>query len=152
MPKSQNDAVEDIFVGLDLDSVPDNPWDVNSDTYLCEVAETKIAPTAKGDKEGLTILFEVLEGPFEGRKIRDWKEVVRPADPTHLTAHEMNCMSHIKDRYLALGVPAEEIKTTRPSALVKRKAWVTVVKTERGMNVRSVKPYVQDSDELPSFS
>jgi hypothetical protein len=107
-----------LFGDIDFGNVPDDPFAIPDNSYLAYLTEVKTGPTKAGDKIGLTLVYTIAEGEFEGRKVQEWKQIVQPADPAHPTAEEARSLSYLKARMLDLGVRPDRLQSVIPDDLV----------------------------------
>jgi len=129
---------EGMFGDLDMAQAQDDPFAVPDNSYVCYLTDVKVGPTKAGDKVGMTLEYTIDEGPHNGKKISEWKNIPQPEDPKNPTDDEMRSMSFIKQRMISLGVPAEKINSVTPDELVGTKCVVAVKNKNGYTNVRSV--------------
>lgn len=142
---------------IDVDDIPDNPNHLPEDTYICRVAKAVLKPTANKDKIGLTISYQIIEGPYRTMfPFTEWLHVPRKSEieteEDKVKAARNN--AKLKQRYIAFGIPADEFKSTTPQDLLNREVMVkTQNKKQDGqerINVRSVEAVseeIRGSDE-----
>lgn len=128
-----------LFGELDVASADDDPYSIPDNTYETFLYDVKVGPTKANDKIGMTLVFKISEGQYEGREIREWKWVPQPVDPKNPTQEEASAASYLKARMVDLGVTADRMNSIEPDELIGIKCTVTV-KTKNGYaNVRGVK-------------
>lgn len=109
---------------IDVDEIPDNPNHLPEDVYTCRIANAVLKLTAKKDKVGLTISYQISEGDYSSsfpftewlwcpRKRKDENGEVIP-----FTVEETRANSKLKKRYESFGIGADEFKTTKPKDLI----------------------------------
>lgn len=143
-----NEITGSIFDGaldINIDEIPDNPNHLPEDVYTCRVTKAVMALTKKKDKVGLTITYQITEGPFKTSfPFSEWLQVPRSSDihteDDKVEAQRM--LSKIKNRYIAMGIPADEMKDVQTQDLLNRLVKVrTKNKTQDGterINISSV--------------
>lgn len=124
-----------IFDGLDVASAEDNPFDVVDGTYHCFVQNVKVGPTAKGDKSGMTLVYQIDEAdsPMNGRQITEWQEI-----PGENTANAARTLSFLKSRLKSLGVPESRMNSIETDDLMNVECVVSVAKRGEYTNVTRV--------------
>ena len=132
-----------------LDEVPDNPFDLPNDTYLCEIIDADHKPTAAGDKEGIIVKYQIIEGdhsnffPFTEWL---WTPDMDPddiEDPKLKRSVEM-AYSNLKKHFLSYGFGADELESVTPKdnkvpALIGRRVYLkcgTVKQKDGRKNVK----------------
>lgn len=120
-----------LFGELDVASAADNPWKIPANVYACTVTSVTTGPTKAGDKIGMTLVYTIQEGEYEGEDITEWKEIPQPADPRNLTKQEARALSYLKMRLLELDVPEERMNSVSEDDLVGLDVYVT---TREGKN------------------
>jgi hypothetical protein len=131
---------EGLFAGLDMNTVPSDPFNVPPDAYECTVSDVRIE-TTKGTTPNTGMVFEytVRTGDHAGKKIKDWKTFPQIAPGTKPTPEELGQLSWIKSRMLSLGVPEEKINSVTPDFFKGIDVIVTTVKNGDYVNVKTVK-------------
>lgn len=124
-----------IFDGLDVASAEDNPFDVVDGTYKCFVQNVKVGPTAKGDKKGMTIVYQIddPDSPMNSRQITEWQEI-----PGENTQNKERTLSFLKARLKSLGVPESRMNDIETDDLMNVECVVSVAKRGEYTNVTRV--------------
>jgi hypothetical protein len=114
------------------------PGTVPDATYKCFLFDIKKGATAKGDKDGVTFIYRIGDGNYEGEDVREWLEIPRVAADAKPTPDQEKKFGRIKARLVSLGVPAERVGTVDAEDLIGTKVYVTT-KTNNGyVNVNKV--------------
>lgn len=119
----ENELTGSIFDDdVDLDEIPDNPNHLPADVYTCQITKA-ILKKAKSGKIGLIITYQIKEGPYNSFwPFTEWLWAPRRAemlaDDEKDRVSAMRANSTIKKRYVAFGIPADEMKKTEPKDLV----------------------------------
>lgn len=128
-----------LFGELDVASAADNPFAIPANTYLCTITAVSVGLTRAEDKVGMTLVYTIQEGDFEGEDISEWKEIPSPADPQNLTRDEKRALSFLKMRLLELGVPENRINSVTEDDLIGLDVYVTTKDGKNGyVNVNKV--------------
>lgn len=128
-----------LFEGLDVASAADDPFKIPPNTYAATVTAVKVGPTKAGDKIGMTLVYTIQEGDFEGDDITEWKEIPQPADPRNLTKDEARALSWLKQRLLNLDIPEDRMNSVSDDDLVGLDVYVTTKEGKNGYtNVQKV--------------
>jgi hypothetical protein len=128
-----------LFEGLDVASAADDPFKIPPNTYSCTVTAVKVGPTKAGDKIGMTLVYTIQEGDFEGDDITEWKEIPQPADPRNLTKDESRALAWLKQRLLNLEIPEDRMNSVSDDDLVGLDVYVTTKEGKNGYtNVQKV--------------
>lgn len=135
---------DNLFANLDFDSVPDDPFYIPDNSYLCYVTGVKTGPTKAGDKVGLTITYKIAEGAHEGSEVTEWKQIPQPSNPAHMTSDEARAATWLKQRLLSLGVPKDRLTSFDPDDIVGVKCVVKVVNRGEYRNVQRVEVVDED--------
>lgn len=133
-----------IFADIDFGSVPDDPFAIPDNQYLSYVTKVTSGPTNAGDKVGITIVYTISDGAYEGRQITEWKQIVHPADPANPTQAEMSSLTYLKSRMKDLGIPASRLNDIVPDDLVGIKCVITVKNKGEYRNVTRVQTVDED--------
>lgn len=140
-----------LFGELDVASASDNPFEVPPNTYNGYLTDVKVGPTKNGDKVGMTLIYTVDGGEYDGRSVSEWKEIPQPSNPKSLTAEEKRAASYLKRRLLDLGIPESRMNSVSPDDLIGTALVFTVKEGKNGyMNVTTVK--LREGDEATSGS
>lgn len=125
-----------LFGDVDAADVPDDPFYVAPDTYLCILAEASVVDTQTGG-QGLSLkwVIEDEESDYVGNNISDWHNIY---SAEYLAEHEVSeanvrrSRSNMKKRLLEIGVSEDEMDTIHENLdeLVGRTAYVTTVATK----------------------
>lgn len=128
-----------LFGDLDVSSAQDDPFKIPANTYACTLTDVKVGPTKAGDKVGMTLVYTIQEGDFEGDDITEWKEIPNPQDPQNLTKEEARAASFLKQRLLNLGIPESRINSVESEDLIGLDVYVTTKDGKNGyVNVNKV--------------
>lgn len=138
-----------LFGEVDATEVPDNPFYVAPDTYLCTLAEANRVEKKDGSGEGLAFKWVIEdEGEFQGNNVQDWKNIHPGISEDEVTPDIRKDNARLKGRLLEMGVPESEMNDLLDNLndLVGIQAYVTVVETtdkndptKTYTNVKSVK-------------
>ena len=64
-------------------------------TYICVITGSDMKTTQKGDGEGLSLTFEVVDGPNVGRKTFDWLNMVnKNATTVEIAQKKLSAICH----------------------------------------------------------
>ena len=135
-----------LFGELDVQSAEEIDYSIPDNTYPAFVFDVKVGMT-KGDpannkpkKLGMTLIYKVSEGQYEGRQVQEWKQIPQPADPKNLTEDEQKALSYLKTRMISLGIPENRVNDVTPEDLIGREVVITLVSKGEYQNVRKVVP------------
>jgi hypothetical protein len=109
---------------IDVDEIPDNPNHLPEDVYTCRISNAVLKPTAKKDKIGLTISYQISEGDYASSfPFTEWlwcprRQRDEAGELIPFTVEETRANSKLKKRYTAFGIGADEFKTTGPKDLI----------------------------------
>jgi hypothetical protein len=112
---------------IDVDEIPDNPNHLPEDTYTCRIIKADLKPTKNGDKIGLTLNYQITEGPYSTAfPITEWlwcprkprKEDGSVDKDYEWTPEETRANSRLKKHFLAAGYGIDEVRKTKPSELI----------------------------------
>lgn len=133
-----------LFGELDVQSAEEIDYTVPDNTYPAFVFDVKVGMTKgnptenKPKKLGMTLIYKISEGEYEGRQVQEWKQIPEPADPKNLTEDEKRSLSYLKTRVLSLGIPEERVNDVQPDDLIGREVVITLVSKGEYQNVRKV--------------
>ena len=127
-----------IFGDMDMDSVPDNPYDTEPGTYEANVYDVEVKPTKAGDKTGMYIYYKIDGGDFDGNTLQEFKEIPQPKDPKNPTADEKKTASWLKMRLVSLGVPSNRLNSLDPKDLIGTPVTVTIARNGEYTNIQKV--------------
>ena len=142
---------ENLFGGVDAAEVPDDPFYVAPDTYLCILSEASIVETQAGGK-GLSLkwVIEDEDSDYVGQNISDWHNIYWDeyiSDHDVSEAQVRRSRSNMKKRLLDIGVAEEDLNEIHNNLddLVGITAYVTTVETpdkndpdKKWVNIRKV--------------
>lgn len=108
---------------IDVDAIPDNPNHLPEDTYLCRITKAVLKLTAKKDKIGLTLTYQITEGKYAVMfPFTEWLWCPRkPKDAGpdfEWSPEEIRANSRLKKHFEAAGFGADEYRKTKPSELI----------------------------------
>jgi hypothetical protein len=110
---------------VDLDEIPDDPNYIPEGVYLCSITGAVLKKTAKGDKVGMTIKYQIIAGEYDSAfPFTEWLWVPRVKPGEKPTPEETRARSRMMNHFLAYGFPKDEHKTIQPSHLVDRQVKV----------------------------
>lgn len=130
-----------IFGDLDVASAADDPFKLPPNVYEATVTDVKVGDTQDGSKTGMTITYTVsTDDEHDGKSVREWKQIPRPADPKNPAVEDKKAMSWLKARLLDLGIPESRINSVTPDDLIGKEVTITVAegKNPSFMNVNRV--------------
>lgn len=106
------------------------PGTIPDATYRAFVFDvTPVKPTKDGTKQGLTIIYRISEGDYEGEDVREWKQVPQVSPGATPDVKEQKAFGYLRARFTDLGVPAERMGSVEADDLVGKKVLVTVKNT-----------------------
>lgn len=124
-----------LFGDVDASEVPDDPFFVPADTYLCILAEATIQDTKTGG-QGLSLkwVIEDEDSDYVGNNISDWHNIYSAeflAENEISEANVRRSRSNMKKRLLELGVTEDEMNEIHENldTLVGKTAHITTVET-----------------------
>lgn len=140
-----------LFGDVDAADVPNDPFYVAPDTYLCVLAEATLQDTQAGG-QGLSLkwVIEDEDSDYYGNNISDWHNVYSAeflAEHDVSDANVRRSRSNMKKRLLDLGVTEDEMDTIHENldTLVGKTAYITTVETpdkndpdKKWVNIRKV--------------
>lgn len=126
-----------LFGDVAFDKAVDDPNAIPDATYKCFLYDFKVGPTASGDKVGATFVYRIAEGQYEGRDIREWKQVPQKSADAY-DENDVKQVSYLKQRLANLGVPDERMNTVTPDDLIGKRVWVTVKNRNGYVNAQRV--------------
>lgn len=135
-----------LFGELDVQSAEEIDYSIPDNTYPAFVFDVKVGRTKadpsknKVSKLGMTIVYKISEGDYEGRQVQEWKQIPEPVDPKNLTEDEKKSLSYLKTRMLSLGVPENRVNSVGPDDLIGSEVVITLVSKGEYQNVRKVVP------------
>lgn len=115
-----------IFGDIDWGNVQDDPFQIPDNSYVAYVTKVSVGPTKAGDKIGMTLVYTIDGGEYNGRDVTEWKAIPQIADPKNPTVEEARSLSFLKQRMLQLGVPEARIASVSPEDLVGIRCVITV--------------------------
>lgn len=102
---------------LEIDEIPDNPNHLPDDVYTCQVMNAELKLTANKDKVGITLKYQIVDGPYSTAfPFTEWLWVPRAKkDPETgklipFTVDEQRANSRLKKHFIAAGFGADEMK------------------------------------------
>lgn len=140
-----------LFGDVDAADVPDDPFYVAPDTYLCVLSEAAIVDTQTGGK-GLSLkwVIEDEDSDYVGQNISDWHNIYWDeyiSDHDVSEAQVRRSRSNMKKRLLDIGVAEEDLNNIHENLddLVGITAYITTVETpdkndpdKKWVNIRKV--------------
>lgn len=121
-----------LFGDLDIASAADNPFEIPANSYEATVTDVRVGKTRDESKVGMTFIYTIQSGEYEGQDITEWKQIPTPADPHNLTTDEKRSMSFLKQRLLSLGVPEDRMNSVKEDELIGADVVVTVKPGKNG--------------------
>lgn len=125
-----------LFGGIDASEIPDDPFYVAPDTYLCILVEAQTASSRDGSRHGLTFKWKINDpdSEFNEMTISDWNTYYpNGTEGEDATAVRRN-MSNLKKRLLSMGVSEEDMSSPEflenLDELLGLEAYVTVIETK----------------------
>lgn len=108
---------------VDLDEIPDSANHLPADTYFCRVTKAILKKSERTGKIGLIISYQVSEGPYSTMfPITEWLWAPRGkdirSDDEKVRVDAIRANAKIKERYVAFGIPADEMKSAEPKDLI----------------------------------
>jgi beta-glucosidase/6-phospho-beta-glucosidase/beta-galactosidase len=118
-----------LFGNVDIADIPDDPFFVPQDTYLCVLSEASIITTNSGG-QGFSIRWTIDEedSDYNAMNIGDWFNIYPDVDAEDLTQQQKRTLSNLKKRLIDLGITPEDMDSIDEnlSDLVGITAYVTV--------------------------
>lgn len=154
-----------LFGELDVAGANANPFFLPDDTYRCKIIEANKRVAKSSGNPGLSLTYQVVEGPKKGRKIKEWKTVPhayelegykteedykkkRSKDDEVAEKAEQQ-KSFLKQRLVSLGVPEDKMNSVESTDLLEvGLVDVTIKNNEDRVNVQGVK-IVEGADADP---
>jgi len=125
-----------LFGGIDASEIPDDPFYVAPDTYLCILVEAQTASSRDGSRHGLTFKWKINDpdSEFNEMTISDWNTYYpNGTDGVDATAVR-RYLSNLKKRLLSMGVSEEDMSSPEfldnLDELLGLEAYVTVIETK----------------------
>lgn len=115
-----------IFGDIDWGNVQDDPFQIPDNSYVAYVTKVTVGPTKAGDKIGMTLIYTIDGGQYNGRDVTEWKQIPQVTDPKNLTTEEARSLSFLKQRMLQLGVPEGRLANVSPDDLIGIRCVITV--------------------------
>lgn len=129
---------DNLFGDVDASEIPDDPFYVAPDTYLCVLSEASIVqPNDETKPKGLALkwVIEDEDSDYVGQNITDWHSVytsqyLSDYDVPETTVRRSR--SNMKKRLLEIGVSEEDLNTIHENLddLVGISAYVTTKETK----------------------
>jgi len=117
---------------VDIDDIPDNPNHLPEDIYVCRISKAVMKPTNAGDKVGLTLTYQIIEGPYSSSfPFTEWLWIPKVEKGVELTVEEIRANSRLKNHFISAGFGADEIRGKKPRDLIGK---VLKVKTRNKMD------------------
>lgn len=137
-----------LFGDKDAQSIPDNPFRVESGTYSCVISDAEVRVSNTG-RQGLSFQYTITEpdSEFNGMNVSEWKTIYTDTKDEDVTPEITRSRSFLKSRLLDFGLTDEDMDNLLDNmdGLVGIEGYVTVVEksnddnTQVYTNVRSFK-------------
>jgi hypothetical protein len=108
-----------------LDEIPDDPFALPDNTYLCRIVEATHDHT-KNDKNkfGILVKYQIIEGPFSSFfPFGEWLHTPNPSDDPN-DMQTMRSYANLKKHFMAYGFGADELKSVTVEDLKDREVYV----------------------------
>jgi hypothetical protein len=145
-----------LFGELDIAGANANPYFLPDDTYRCKIIEANKRIAKSSGKPGLSLTYQVVEGPKKGRKIKEWKTIPYPYElegykteedykkkrnkDEELAENAERQKSFLKQRMVSLGIPDEKMNSVESKDFLELGLFdVTIKNADDRVNVQSVK-------------
>jgi hypothetical protein len=128
---------DSIFGDLDLSTAAADPFKIPDGTYLAVVTAAEARLSEKGNR-GLSITYTITSDDSDsaGKTVKEWKSIPTKqeasSDAEGGTKEGRQSASFLRQRLESLGIPPEELNSTKPDALVNRHVVITVKENEKG--------------------
>lgn len=119
-----------LFGDKDAAEIPDNPFYVAPDTYMCVLAEVNRVEKNDGTGEGLSFkwVIEDEDSDYNGNNVQEWKNIYPNVTEDEITPDIRKDNSRLKQRLSQIGVPESAMDELLDNLddLVGIRAYVTV--------------------------
>lgn len=121
-----------VFDSVELDSLPDNPFELPANTYRWRIVGAEMKMSEKGNL-GLILKYSVAEGSYVNRQAGEWLRIPFPKDGLD-EAQRTQAFSNLNLHLRAFGLSDDQIKTfshRNCNQLLGSEFWGTTVNVTR---------------------
>ena len=116
-----------------LDEIPDDPFGLPDNTYLCRIVDATHGPTKDGSKYGILVKYQIIEGAYSSFiPFGEWLHTPGESDDVN-DPQIVRSYANLKKHFKAYGFGEDEIRTITVEDLKDCEVYVkTYTKTENG--------------------